>query len=67
MNVGHRKTLADAQARTIDRMSLLSALELDQRMAERAEPRLPEIGFTKRELPGERQWARERIQPKEIE
>lgn len=66
MNVGKRSTLANAQAHTIDRMTLLSAIELDQRMTERV-VRLPEISFTKRSLPGEAMWAREKLPLREIE
>lgn len=50
------------------RHKLLTALAKDEEhRAERPQPKMPEITFPYRRLPGESRWARERIKPKRIE
>ncbi len=60
-----RVTEATAQPGTA-RHKLFSALAWDD-PSERAEPRLPEVGFAKRTLPGELGWPRERLPRREVE
>ena len=63
MNTGHRKKL---EAASTDRMTILSMLEADQRSNERV-VKLPEITFPYRRLPGEAQWAREKLPRRAVE
>jgi hypothetical protein len=54
LNNAFRLPVASGPRATTERMTFLSALELDQRQrAGTVEIRLPEISFTKRRLPGE--------------
>ncbi len=74
MNVGSRKVLekafklpeANGPRADAERMTFLSLLATDD-PSTRATPRLPEITFPNRRLPGENGWARERLEPKRID
>lgn len=72
MNVGQRQKSANAfrlpeqHGGGSERMTLLSLIAMDD-PTQRAAPRLPEVTFARRRLPGEMSWGRQRIERKVLE